>query len=80
MISDRLKEVILTVLELPDFNLEEDTTANMVPKWDSLSHLSIITAIEAEYAVKFRATEILKLKTIGDLQRLVDSKTGVRAT
>jgi acyl carrier protein len=80
MISDRLKEVILTVLELPDFNLQEDMTANMVPKWDSLSHLSIITAIEAEYAVKFRATEILKLKTIGDLQRLVDSKTGARAT
>jgi acyl carrier protein len=80
MISERLKGVILTVLELPDFNLQEDMTANMVPKWDSLSHLSIITAIEAEYAVKFRATEILKLKTIGDLQRLVDSKSGARAT
>jgi acyl carrier protein len=80
MISDRLRGVILTVLELPDFNLQDDTTASMVPKWDSLSHLSIITAIEAEYAVKFRATEILKLKTVGDLQRLVDSKAGTSAT
>jgi acyl carrier protein len=79
MISDRLKGVILTVLGLPEFNFQDDTTANMVPKWDSLSHLSVITAIEAEYAVKFRATEILKLKTIGDLQKLVDSKTGAGA-
>ncbi len=78
MISDRLKQVILTVLELSDFDLQDHTTANMVPKWDSLSHLNVITAIEAEYAVKFRATEILKLKTIGDLQKLVDAKTAAR--
>jgi acyl carrier protein len=80
MVSDRLKQVILRVLELSDFNLQDDTTANMVPKWDSLSHLTIITAIEAEYAIKFRAMEILKLKTLGDLQRLVDSKTAAQPT
>lgn len=78
MVSDRLKHVILTVLGLQDFNLQDDSTANTVPKWDSLNHVNIITAIEAEYAIKFKALEILRLKTVGDLQRLVDSKLSAR--
>jgi acyl carrier protein len=75
MVSERLKRVILAVLKLADFNIQDDTTANKVPKWDSLNHVNIIVAIESEYGVKFKATEILKVKNVGELQRLIDSKT-----
>ena len=75
MVSDRLKKIILGVLRLPDFDLQDNTTANMVPRWDSLNHVNIIVAIETDYGIKFKATEILKVKNVGDLQRLIDSKT-----
>ncbi len=75
MISDRLKGVILKELELDDFPLADDTTANTVPGWDSLSHVRILTAVEAEYGIRFRTLEVLRLRNVGDLQALVDGKT-----
>ena len=74
MISERLKNVILNELKIPDFDMQDDTTADQVPKWDSLSHVNVIVAVEKEYNIKFKGIEILKIKNIGGLQQLVDKK------
>lgn len=74
MISQELKKVILKELDVDDFDLQDTTTANEVPNWDSLNHVNVIVAIEKEFKVKFKGIEILKTKNVGDLQRLLDSK------
>lgn len=74
MISDELKKVILNVLELDDFDMKDETTADQVPGWDSLNHINVILAIEKEYNLKFKGIEILKIKNIGELQQLINSK------
>ena len=74
MISDKLKKVILDVLELDDFEMQDETTADQVPGWDSLNHINVILAVEKEYGLKFKGLEILKVKNIGELQKLIDSK------
>ena len=76
MVSDRLKKVILRELDLDEFTIEDSTTANMVPGWDSLSHVRIIAAIEAEYGVRFRTVEVLRMRKAGDLQALLEKKAG----
>jgi acyl carrier protein len=75
MISQKLKNVILTVLRLDDFDLRDGTRAAEVPGWDSLTHVAILTAVEAEYAIRFRSLEILRLRNVGELQALVDRKS-----
>ena len=74
MISERLKKIVLRELDLDDFDFNDGTTANMVPGWDSLSHIQIIVAIEKNYKIKFKGIEILKIKNMGELQSLIDSK------
>lgn len=74
MISDRLKNIILKELNLESFEFKEDTTANQVPGWDSFNHINVILAIEKDYNVHFKGLEILKVKNIGELQKLIDSK------
>ncbi len=74
MISERLKKVILGELKLDDFNLQESTTANLVPGWDSLRHVAILVAVEKEYGIRFRSLEVIRLKNVGELQALVDRK------
>ncbi|NUN07944.1 MAG: acyl carrier protein [Ignavibacteriaceae bacterium] len=74
MISDKLKKAILTELKLDDFTIEDATMANQIPGWDSLNHINVITAIEKDYGLRFKAIEVLKCKNIGDLQKLIDSK------
>jgi acyl carrier protein len=74
MISERLKKIVLRELDLDDFDFHDDTTANMVPDWDSLAHIQIIVAVEKNYKIKFKGIEILKIKNMGELQSLIDSK------
>jgi acyl carrier protein len=75
MVSDRLKNVILKELSLSDYNMQDETTADQVPGWDSFSHINIILAVEKEYSIKFKGLEILKVKNLGELQKLIDTKT-----
>ena len=74
MISKELKEVILKQLNLDDFDLKDETTAPEVPGWDSLNHINIILAVEERFNVKFKSYELLRLKCVGDLQKMLDSK------
>jgi acyl carrier protein len=75
MISSKLKQVILKELHLEDFNLEESTTADKVPGWDSLRHVAILAAIEKEFGIRFRSLEVIRLRNVGQLQALIDTKT-----
>jgi acyl carrier protein len=76
MISERLKKIILDALQLDDFDMQDETTASMVPRWDSLSHIRVIIAIEENYGIRFKTLEVIRLKNVGQLQRLIDTKSG----
>lgn len=75
MISERLKKVILCQLKLNNFDLTDQMQACQVPGWDSLNHVSMLFTIEKEYGIHFNTVEVLRLKNLGDLQDLVNSKT-----
>jgi acyl carrier protein len=36
--------------------------------------MTIITAVEKEYGIRLRNVEIIRLKSVGDLQVLIDAK------
>ena len=76
MISQELKKVILHELDLDDFDLQDETMAPEVPGWDSLNHVNIIVAVENKFGVKFKSYEVLRLKNVGDLQKLLNAKLG----
>jgi len=76
MISDELKGVILTALSLADYDFSDEMKASDVPGWDSLNHVNVILAVEKHFNVRFKSAEILRLKTVGDLQRLVQTAAG----
>jgi acyl carrier protein len=74
MITEELKRVILASLALDDWDITAETLATQVPGWDSLNHVNVILAVERHFQVRFKSAEVLRLKSVGDLQRLVDSK------
>lgn len=74
MITDELKKVILNELNISSYDINEETTAKDVPGWDSLRHMNIILAVETQFNVKFKGLEVLRIKNVGDLQKLINSK------
>jgi acyl carrier protein len=76
VVTQELTRVILAALQLDEWDITAETLASQVPGWDSLNHVNVILAVEQHFRVRFKGAEVLKLKCVGDLQRLLDSKLG----
>lgn len=77
MISPQLERIILEQLDLDSVDIGPETAATDVPGWDSLAHVRIIVAVERGFGVRFSAMEVMQLRTVCDLQALIDRKTAV---
>lgn len=69
-----LTEVFREVFENDEIVLTPEMTANDVDGWDSLSHSILIAAVELKFNIKFSTRDILRLKNVGDLAQLVNTK------
>jgi acyl carrier protein len=74
MVSEKLKGVILREFGLEELDIDDSTTAAMVPGWDSLKHVQLVMAVEEAFGVRFRALEVIRLRNVGELQALIDRK------
>ena len=64
---DRVIAVIAAVLKLPASALNDRSSPDDVPSWDSLQHLQIILALEEEFGLQFAPDDIDHLQTVGML-------------
>ena len=54
----------------------ETTKPDEILGWDSLSNAMIITSIEKEFGIKFKFSDMIAWKTIGELADIVIKKLG----
>ena len=69
-----LRDIMADVFDVDDIAVNENTTAEDIEEWDSLSHIRLMVAIERRFAFKFKNSEIESLKNIGDLVKIIESK------
>ena len=58
-----------------DLALSPELSAKDVPEWDSFKQIEIIIAAEERFGIKFRTREMDGLNNVGDLVRLIASKS-----
>jgi acyl carrier protein len=73
-IAEKIKKILAKVLKHDKFEMNDELTATEVEGWDSLSHITIISEIEEAFSIKFKLKELNKLKNIGSLIEIVQSK------
>ena len=69
-----LQDIFRDVFDEPDLVIDRKSNAETVENWDSLSHVTLMTAISKRYKVKFALGELQGLKEVGDLEDLLRSK------
>lgn len=73
-VSEKLNAVFREVFDDETLSVRDETTADDVDGWDSLSHVNLILAVETRFAIRFTQREVLTFRNVGDLRRCIESK------
>ena len=73
-VFERLTVVFHDVFDDENIVISDSTTASDIDGWDSLGHLNLIVAIEAEFKMKFSVDEVVSIQNVGDIVNLLLSK------
>ena len=73
-IIDELQSVFRQVFDEDDLIITENTTANDIEDWDSLTHMQLIVLIEKKFGIKFTTEEIKKAANVGEFIGIIKGK------
>jgi len=64
-------QTIFDTVFLEPVVLTPTISAKDVPEWDSLTHISLMVAVEKSFGVRFRVGEVENTKNVGDFADLI---------
>jgi acyl carrier protein len=62
------------VFDDDEVTIADETTANDVEGWDSLTHVNLMISIEQRFGIKFKTSEMAHLTNVGELVNLITEK------
>ena len=73
-IYEKLNTIFRDVFDDNSITLTPTTTANDIPGWDSLRHISITAAAEGAFGIRFKSAELEELRDVGSFVALIERK------
>lgn len=70
----KVREAFVLVLEHENFELKDETTADDVDGWESITYMMIIGEIEKSFDIKFKLMALMSMDNIGDLIRALEKE------
>ncbi|MCH5205947.1 MAG: acyl carrier protein [Oscillospiraceae bacterium] len=67
----RLEKVFRDVFDDDSIELSDSTTADDIDAWDSLEHISLISAVEKAFKMRFTMKEVSGMKNVGEMIDIV---------
>lgn len=71
-IFEKLQEIFADVFGDDDLEITEDTTAEDIEDWDSLTHITLINAVEDEFDMKFSMKQVIGMKNVGEMVDIIE--------
>jgi acyl carrier protein len=71
---EKLTAIFHNVFDDDEIVLTPQLTASDVNGWDSLRHVRLVVSVEKGFGVRFAASEVGRLKNVGDLASLIAAK------
>lgn len=73
-IYERLNEVFQDVFDDDSITVTAATTAADIEDWDSLSHITLVSAVEDEFRMKFSMKEVVEMKNVGEMVAIITAR------
>lgn len=72
----KVQEIFQDVFDNDEIEVTNDTAAEDIEEWDSLSHIQLIVAIEKAFGIKLTAHEIMSWDNVGEMIDAIQEKIG----
>lgn len=73
-INAKTQQIFREVFQESELVIRPEMTANDVDKWDSLTHLTMISKVEESFGFRFKLKEMVKMKNVGDMLVMIEEK------
>ena len=70
----QINSIFVDVLDNEDILISEESTANDVEEWDSLTHIQLVVAVEKHFKIRFTSKEIQSWKNVCEMMDCIISK------
>lgn len=68
------RKLVASVSGITFSELSIDSSSDLVPEWDSLSHMEIISALEARIGVRLSREQMVEISSITGIARVLVSQ------
>lgn len=72
-LENRIRTVLAEVLDLDEDVVNETTSSETVPQWDSLRHIKVIMLLEKNLDVSFRLDHIPKMSSFSRIRDVLST-------
>ena len=72
----RLRQIVASVLGVSARDLSDSDSPETLQSWDSVSHIQLVVALEAEFGIEFSPEEIVELNSIGEIRERIAARVG----
>ncbi len=59
------------VFDDESIEVNENTTSADIEDWDSLEHISLMSAVEQEFGIRFSMGQIQSMKNVGEMVNII---------
>lgn len=73
-VLNRVRQIVSDVLQVDEDVITPDSSPENVASWDSVQHLNLVLALEGEYSLEFLPEEMDRMKTVGEIAKLIAAK------
>ena len=73
-IYERINTVFRDFFDDDDIEVDASTTADDIDDWDSLSHITLMSAVEEEFGVRFTMGEVSGMKNVGEMTEIIKAR------
>ena len=73
-VFEKLNEIFQDVFDDESITVNEETTADEIEDWDSLTHITLISAVEKAFKIRFKMGEVVGMKNVGEMVNIIISR------
>ena len=73
-LEDCIKNVMSAVFEIPEGNIQDDSSPDTIESWDSLKHMNLVVALEEEFEIEFTDDEIIEMMNYYLIKNIINGK------